>query len=260
MGTVRVKEISGNIDDLISSPVHDKSRILRDSRDDRGLQILLMRILHELLDVFRVNDNCHSLLRFGDSDLRAVETGVLLRYLIKVDIKTACKLSDRYGYSACTEIVALFDQMRCFASPEKPLKLSLSRSVTLLDLSTALLRRLFRVDLGRSCRTADAVTACAAAEKDDDIARIGILTDHSASRSRCDDRADLHTLSDVIRMIDFFNKTGCKTDLITVGTVAVRSLANDLLLRQFALQSLALRSCRIRSTCHAHSLIYISTS
>ena len=260
MGPVRVKEISGDIDNLISSPVHDKSRILRDSRDDRGLQILLMRILHELLDVFRVNDNCHSLLRFGDSDLRAVETGVLLRYLIKVDIKTACKLSDRYGYSACTEIVALFDQMRCFASPEKPLKLSLSRSVTLLDLSTALLRRLFCMDLGRSCRTADTVAACPSAEKDDDIARIGILTDHSASRSRCDDRADFHTLCNVIRMIDFFYKPGCKTDLIAVGTVTVRSLANNLLLRQFALQSLALRSRRVRSTCHAHSLIYISTS
>ena len=91
------------------------------------------------------------------------------------------------------------------------------------------------MNLGGSGCAAAAVASGPAAEQDDDVARIGILTDHGASRSRAQHSADLHTFRHIIRMIDLFYKTCRKTDLVAVGTVSVSRLAHQLLLGQLAL-------------------------
>ncbi len=113
---------------------------------------------------------------------------------------------------------------------------------------------------GGTGSTAAAITAGAAAEQDDDIARIGRQTDDIGTRCRCDNGADLHTLCHVIRMIDFIYKTGCQTDLIAVGTVAGRGACRQLSLRQFALQCLIERYGRVCCTGYTHCLIYIGTA
>ena len=88
--------------------------------------------------------------------------------------------------------------------------------------------------LGRTGRTADAVTTGTAAQQNDDISRIGGQSLHRTSRSRTHHCTDLHTLRHIIRMIYLFYITGCQTDLVTVRTVTVCRLAHQLLLRQLA--------------------------
>ena len=176
MGTVRIEEVTGQVDDRLPSPVHHKSRLLRHRRDDRGLEIFLVRILHEFLYVFFVDNNCHSLLGLGDRDFRPVKSRILLRDLVEIDVQTARELANRDRDTARAEIIAFFDEMRSVRTSEKTLELSLCRRISLLDFSAAVLRRLLGVDFGGTCSTADAVTACPSAEQDDDIARIGVLT------------------------------------------------------------------------------------
>ena len=150
--------------------------------------------------------------------------------------------------------------MADFLSAEHSLDLTLGRCVTFLHLSAANLDGSLCVDLGGTCCTADTVTAGTSAKKDDDISRVGIFTDDRTSRSRTHNRTDLHTFCNVVRMIDLFYSTGCKTDLISVGTVAVGCAADKLLLRKFSLQSFLYGYGRICCTCHTHRLVYIGTS
>ena len=52
-------------------------------------------------------------------------------------MKALCQLSDRYRYSACTEVVALLDQAADFFSAEQSLDLALGRRISLLYLCAA---------------------------------------------------------------------------------------------------------------------------
>ena len=106
-----------------------------------------MCIFHELLCIFLVDNNSHSLLRFGDSDFCAVKTGILLRDLVKIDIETSCQLADCYGDAACAKVVALLDQVGSIRPPEESLQLALCRSIALLDLCAADQRGFFCVYL-----------------------------------------------------------------------------------------------------------------
>ena len=114
--------------------------------------------------------------------------------------------------------------------------------------------------LGGTGCTADTVTAGTSSKKDDDISRVGIFTDNRTSRSSTHNRTDLHTFCNVVRMIDFFYSTGCKTDLVSVGAVTVSCAADKFLLRKFTLQSFFYGYSRISRTGYTHCLIYIGTS
>ena len=113
---------------------------------------------------------------------------------------------------------------------------------------------------GGTGSTTDTVTSGTSSKKDDDISRIRILTDNCTSWSSTHNCTDLHTFCNVVRMIDFFYITGSKTDLVTVGAVAVSCATNQFLLRKLAFQSLFYGNSRICCSCYTHCLIYISTS
>ena len=137
MSSVGIKEIAGDIDNCLSPPMHDKSRGLRDCGHDDRFEIFLMGIFHELLCVLLIDNNSHSLLRLGDGNFRAVETGIFLRDLVKINIKSSCELADCNRYTAGTEVVALLDQVGGIRPPEESLQFALCRRVALLDLSAA---------------------------------------------------------------------------------------------------------------------------
>src|SRR5699024_8791627 len=86
-----------------------------------------------------------------------------------------------------------------------------------------------------TCRAADTVAAGASAQKNDDISRIGILTDNGTPGSSAKNSADLHTLGHIVRMIDFFYISCGKTDLVSIGAVAVGRSSHQLLLGKLAL-------------------------
>ena len=114
--------------------------------------------------------------------------------------------------------------------------------------------------LGRTGCAADTITAGTSTHQDDYIARIGSLTDDIFARSCCHNSTDLHTFCHIIWMINLFYIAGSKTDLVTVGAVAMCCILYDALLRKFAVQCLRHRTGRISRTGHTHSLIYIGTS
>ena len=109
-------------------------------------------------------------------------------------------------------------------------------------------------------RTADAVASGSAAEQYNHIARVGTHAHHVLSRCRRDDRAELHALCDIVGVIDLFHVAGRKTDLVSVGRIAVRRLRDELSLRELARQRLCERTGRIRRAGDAHCLIDIGSA
>ena len=52
------------------------------------------------------DNDSHALLRLGDGELGAVQTVVLLRHGVQVDVKAVGQLADGDGYAARAEVVA----------------------------------------------------------------------------------------------------------------------------------------------------------
>ena len=250
MRAVGIQKCAGNINDLFASPFQHQSRRFCNFRYTHGLQIFLRRVFHKLIHVSRVHDYCHTLLRLGNSDLCTVKARIFFRHLIQIDYQPVCQLANSHRYAARAEIVAFADQTRYFRAAEQSLDLTLRRSVSFLHFSAAGFDGSFCVYLGGAGGAAAAVSSRASAQQNDNVARIGSLTDHVFSRSGSHDCSDLHTFRHIIRMINLFYITA----------VTARRPAHQFFLRQFALQSLGYRHGGIRSSGYTHCLIDISTS
>ena len=260
MSSVRIQEGSGDIYDLFSSPYQNQTRTLGHDCNFYGLQVLLLGIFEELIHIFRIHNDCHTLLRLGNGNLGSVKTCIFFRHLVEVDTKARSQLSDGNRDTARTEVVTFLNQAADLRATEHTLDLTLSGSITFLHLCAADLNGSLCMYFGRTGSSADSVTAGPSAQKNDDISRIRIFSFDSFSRSCAHNCADLHTLCHIIRMINFFYITGSQTDLVSIGAIAVSCAADDLLLRQFAFQRLLHRYGRISSSGHTHGLIYIGTA
>ena len=150
--------------------------------------------------------------------------------------------------------------MADFFAAEHTLDLTLSRCITLLNLSTAHFDRSLCMNLGRTGSTTDTVTSCTSSKQDNDISRIRVLTDNRTSWSSTHNSTDLHTFCHIIWMINFFYIACCKTDLVSIGAVAMSCASYQFLLRKFTLESFFYRNSRICRTSYTHCLIYIGTS
>ena len=150
--------------------------------------------------------------------------------------------------------------MANFLTTEHTLDLTFCRCVSFLYLSTADFNRSLCMYLGGTGSTTDTVTSCTSAKEDDNISRIRVLTDNCASWSSTHNSTDFHTFRNVVRMIDFFYIACSKTDLVTIGAVSMSSTANQLLLRQLALERFFHGNSRICCSGYTHCLIYIGTS
>ena len=260
MRAVGIQEGAGDIDDRLASPVEYKAGLLRDNGDGSRLKILFRGVSEELVLVFRRYDNGHSLLGFGDRKLCAVETFIFLGNQVQIDTQAVCQLSDRDGHAARAEVVALLDEAGDLGPSEQSLEFALCRSISLLDFRSAVCQGLVVVSLGRSCSAAHAVTACASAQKDDDIARIAVLALYILAGSGAHDSADLHALGHIAGMIDLLDVTGGQTDLVAVAGVALGCSHDELLLGKLVLKCIGYRHGGIGGAGHAHSLVYISSS
>ncbi len=215
--TVGVQELTGQVQDHLAVPVHDQPVGVGDIGHMAGFQIFLLRQLHETGLILRCHHNCHSFLRLGNGQLCAVQTLVLLRYLVQVNVQTVSQLTDGHGYTAGTEVVAALDETACLRIPEQALQLSLLRCITLLHLGTAAVQRLQVMGLGGAGGTADTVASGTSAQKDNHVTGGRHLTPYIFCRSGCHNGADLHALCGIARMIDLIHKTGSQTDLVAVG-------------------------------------------
>ena len=260
LGTVTVQEVSRKINDILSVPVCDETIGIGDVCYVRRLEVLLMCECEEALHILRRDNHGHTLLRLGDRKLCAIETGILLRNLIEVDVETIRELTDRDGYTAGTEVVAALDQLTCLRITEETLQLTLLRCITLLNLCAVLLEGLHIVRLGGTGGTTDTITTGTTAEEDDDITRCRNLTTYVLCRCGCDDGTDLHTLCNIARMIDLIDEAGREADLVTIAGVTVGCGGHELTLWQLALHGLLYRYSRIAGTGDTHRLIYIASA
>ena len=88
---------------------------------------------------------------------------------------------------------------------------------------------------GGTGSAAAAVTSGTSAQQNDDITRIGGLTDYIFTRSRPHDGADLHTFCNVVGMVNLLHITGGQADLVAVGGITLGGAVYDLALGQLAL-------------------------
>ena len=258
--TVGVQEGTGNIYNLFSSPWKNKSRIFGNNCNLYRLQILFFCIAKEFIYILRIYHNSHTLLGFRNCNLCSVKTCIFFRYFVQIDLKTICKFSDCNRYSACSEVITLLDQLADFFSAEHSLDFTFGRRITLLNLSSTCLDGFFGMNFGRTGCSTTAITSGTSAKKNDDISRIRIFTDNCTSRSSTHNRTDLHSLCHIIRMIDLFYQSGCKSDLITIWAVSMCCTTHQFLLRQFSFHRLFYRYGRICCAGYTHCLVYISTS
>ena len=147
MCAVRVKEGTGDIDDILSSPVQHKAGLFRDDSHFDSLKVLLSRIIEEFIRILRAHDNSHALLRFGDRKLCTIEAGIFFRNLVQIHGKAGCQFADGNGNTAGTEVIALLDDLRHLRAAEHSLQLALGRCITFLHLCAAGLQRLGCVNL-----------------------------------------------------------------------------------------------------------------
>ena len=236
---VGIEKRAADIDDRLSVPVHDEALLVRHDRHGHGRRVLLARDIQELLHIFPADNDSHALLALADRQLGSVESVVFLRDRVQVNLQSVCELSDCDGDAARAEVVAALDHAARVAPSEEPLKLSLRRGISLLDLRPAGLERLDCMGLGRSGRTADSVAPGRSAEQDHDIARRRPLPADIFRRGRGDHRSDLHALGDITRVIQFIDDAGRQTDLVAVGRVACCRLCHDRALRKLAWDRLA---------------------
>ena len=126
-----------------------------------SLKVLLTGIAAELRNVIGVKRHGHTLLGFGNGQLRTIKTVVFLRHRIQVHVQTVSKLADGNGYAAGTKVVAAFNQAARVTATEKPLKLALNRCVSLLDLRAVAFNGRGVVSFGGAGGTSDAVATSA---------------------------------------------------------------------------------------------------
>ena len=257
---VGVEEIAGDVHDGLTVPVHHEAVRIGDPGHGHGIQILFRRQRQELFDVSCRYAAGHSLLGFGDGEFGAVQSFVLLRHEVQIDIQTVRQFADGDGYAACAEVVAALDEPRRFAVAEQSLHLSFFGCVALLDFRAAGLDGVHVVGLGSAGGAADAVTARAAAQQDDHVAGSRNFS-ADVLRGRCRyDCAELHSLRYVTGVVDLFHDAGGQADLVAVGGVARCCGLGELLLGDLAGKRFAQGPRRVRCAAHAHRCIDVRSA
>ena len=148
MRSVCIKESTGNIYDFFVSPGKYKSRLFCNNSNRNCLQVFFICKSKELVYIFWINNNCHTLLRLGNSDLCSVKSRIFFRNLIKIDSETCCQLADGNRHSAGAKVITFLDNAAYFLSAEHTLDLTFCRSISFLYLSAAHFNRSLCMHLG----------------------------------------------------------------------------------------------------------------
>ena len=122
---VGVEEVAGNVNDRVAVPGHAQTVLVGDGGNDDSLDVLLCSGRDEGVGVLCADNDSHALLRLGDRQFGAVQTVVLLRNGVQVDVKAVGQLADGDRYAARAEVVAAADHAGNIAVAEQALDLAL---------------------------------------------------------------------------------------------------------------------------------------
>ncbi len=257
---VGVQELTGHVNNCLAVPRHAQPPGAGDLRNLNRLKIFIRRRRNKPAGIRRAHNDRHAFLRFGNRKLGAVQPVVLARHGVQIDIQPVRQLADGNRYAARAEVIAAPDHAGNLRVPEQALELTLFGGVALLHLCAAGFQRFLGVALGGAGRAAAAVAPGAPAKQDDQVAGFRDLADNVARRGRADDRADLHALGDVARMVNLMHQPGRKADLVAVGRIARRRRLAQLALGQLVGQGLGERDGRVARAGYAHGLIDVGAS
>ena len=258
--TVGVQELTADVHDRNAVPHHVQALFLGDLSHGGSLEVLLGGNGDELVHILRGKGHSHALLALADGQLGAVQTLVLLGYLVQVDVQAVGQLADGNGNAAGTKVVAALDHLAGILAAEQALQLALDGRIALLHLGTAVLKAVQLVCLGGAGSAADAVTAGAAAQQHDHIAGSGALAADVGGRGSTHNGTDLHALCHIAGVVDLVHLTGSQTDLVAVGGVTGGCGGDQLALGQLAGHGLADRLERVACAGDAHSLIDVAAA
>ncbi len=260
LGTGAVDEFAGEVDHLDALVIHPHAGRIGHLGDLHDLDVLLAAASHERRDVLRLDHHGHALLRLADGQLRRVQTAVLRRHAVEVDVQTVGQLADRHAHAARTEVVRLLDEARHLRAAEQALQLALLGGIALLHLAAAGLQRLGVVLLRRTRSAADAVAARAAAEQQDPVARLGTFAADMLRLHGTHHGTHLEALGHVAFVVDLADVRRRQTDLVAVARIPRRGLLRDDALRQFARKRLGHGLPDVARTRHAHRLIDVAAA
>ena len=259
-GAVGIQERTADVHDGAAVPFHAKARFLGYRGNHGGLEVFLVRVADELFHVFSGQGNAHALLALGDGKLGAVEAVVLLRNRVQVDEQAVAQLADGNGNAAGAEVVAALDKAACLAAAEQALDLALDRRVALLHLGARLLHAFHVLRFGGTGGAADAVTAGAAAQQHDLIARSGLFAAYMAGRGGAHHGAHFHALGHVTRVVQLVHLAGCQTYLVAVAGIAGSGGGYQLALGQLAGKRFGNGNRGVARAGDAHGLVHIATA
>ena len=257
---VGVQEVTAQVGDDRAVPLHDHPGLISDHSHPVGFQIFRFGGGDEGVHIFGGHHHGHALLRFGDGQLRAVQTVILLANGVQIDPQAVRQLADGNADAAGAKVVAPLDETGHGAVPEQALDLALLGGVALLDLGGHGGKGFQVVTLGRTGCAADAVPAGAAAQQNDHISGSGALTADVIGGSRRHHRAAFQTLGDVALVVQLRHMAGGQTDLVAVGGIARGGGLAQLPLRQLAGEGLVQRGTGVTRTGHPHGLMDIGTA
>ena len=252
---VGVQEIAAEVGNDRAVPLHDHARLLRDDCHRIGLQIFRRGGGDEGLRVLGRDDHRHALLRFGDRELRTVQTVVLFAHGVQIDAQAVGQLADGNADAAGAKVVAALDETGHGAVSEQALDLALLGGVALLDFGCHRREGFQIVALGGAGRAADAVAARAAAQQDDHISGCGAFApDVIGGRCR-HHRAAFQALCNIAFMVKLRHMARGKAYLVAVRGIARRGGLAQLTLRQLAGKGFIKAYTRIARAGYAHCLM-----
>ena len=114
--------------------------------------------------------------------------------------------------------------------------------------------------LGRTGSSSDAVTAGASAKHQHHVSGFRGFAAHLVSLHGTDHGTYFQTFSRISFIIYFPYMGSCKTDLVSVAGISLRSFLGDDTLRKFSRKCLGHWFPDIAGTGNTHSLIYIRTA
>ena len=240
--------------------MHAHARFFRDYGHRRGLQVLLVGERDEGIHVLGGQGHGHALLRFGDGQLRAIQTVVLFRYGIQVDVQAVGQLANGHRHAAGAEVVAALDHAASIPAAEQALDLALHWRVALLHLGPAAFQRFHGMGLGRACGAPDAVAARAAAEQHYHIPRRRGLAAHVVGRRGAHHRADFHALGGITGVVQLVHLARGQADLIAIGGIAGRRRCHQLALGQLAGNGVGHGHRGVGRARDAHGLVHVGAA
>lgn len=190
-----------HVDDLLAVPEDLQLRALGHLTDDGGDDVPLLADLHEAVDLVRLDDRAHALLRLAHEDFLGREGGVAQRNGVQLDAHTAGarggQLRGGAGKARTAEVLDTGDELLA-----EDLQGALDQELLLervADLDGRALRRAGRLEglRGQDRDAADAVAAGASAVQDHLVAGAGrlgevdVLVLHHADAAGVDERVAL---------------------------------------------------------------------